>query len=93
MSFAHRVSQLTGTRPAVQTVPPTHRRVVAAGLAAAAVSLAADLMLFIGCASQGRVHRSAAQNHGQFRPFHRTDRGSCREHGAGRGRRGRSHRR
>jgi hypothetical protein len=45
MSLAHRVSRLTGTRPAVQTVPPTHRRVVAAGLAAAAVSLAADLML------------------------------------------------
>jgi hypothetical protein len=45
MSLAHRVSRLTATRPAVQTVPPTHRRVMAAGLAAAAVSLAADLML------------------------------------------------
>ena len=45
MSLDHRVSRLTGTRPAVQAVPPTHRRVVAAGLAAAAVSLAADLML------------------------------------------------
>ena len=34
MSLAQRASRLTGTRPAVQTVPPTHRRVVAAGLAA-----------------------------------------------------------
>jgi Family of unknown function (DUF6069) len=45
MSLAQRASRLTGTRPAVRTVPPTHRRVVAAGLAAAAVSLAADLIL------------------------------------------------
>jgi Family of unknown function (DUF6069) len=45
MSLAQRASRLTGTRPAVQTVPPTHRRVAAAGLAAAVVSLAADLML------------------------------------------------
>jgi hypothetical protein len=45
MSLAQRASRLTGTRPPVQTVPPTHCRVVAAGLAAAAVSLAAALML------------------------------------------------
>jgi hypothetical protein len=44
-NHADRVPRLTGTRPAVQTVPPTHRRVAAAGLAAAVVSLAADLML------------------------------------------------
>lgn len=42
MSLAQRASQLTGT---LQTVPPTHSRVAAAGLAAAAVSLVADLML------------------------------------------------
>jgi hypothetical protein len=45
MSLAQRVPRLTGTRPAVQMVPPTYRRVVAAGLAAAVVSLAAALML------------------------------------------------
>jgi len=45
MSLAQRASRLTGTRPAVQTVPPAHRRVVAAGLAAMVVSLAAGLML------------------------------------------------
>jgi hypothetical protein len=45
MSLAQRASRLTGTRPAVHTVPPTYRRVAAAGLAAAAVSLVADLML------------------------------------------------
>jgi len=45
MSLAHRVPRLTGTRPAVQAVPPTYRRVMAAGLAAVVVSLAADLML------------------------------------------------
>ena len=32
MSLAQRVPRLTGTRPAVQTVPPTYRRVMAAGL-------------------------------------------------------------
>jgi hypothetical protein len=45
MSLAQRASRLTGTRPPVRTVPPTHRRLVAAGLAAAVVSLAAGLML------------------------------------------------
>jgi len=45
MSLAQRASRLTGPRPPLQTVPPTYRRVVAAGLAAAAVSLVADLML------------------------------------------------
>jgi len=45
MSLAQRAARLTGSRPAAQTVPPTHRRVVAAGLVAAAVSLAAGLML------------------------------------------------
>ena len=45
MSLAHRVPRLTGTRPAVQAVPPTYRRVMAAGLAAVVVSLAADLIL------------------------------------------------
>jgi Family of unknown function (DUF6069) len=45
MSLAHRVPRLTGTRPAVQAVPPTYRRVMAAGLAAVVVSLAADLVL------------------------------------------------
>jgi hypothetical protein len=41
MSLAHWVPRLTGTRPAVQTVPPAHRRVAAAGLAAAAITYAA----------------------------------------------------
>jgi len=45
MSLAQRAARLTVSRPAAQTVPPTHRRVVAAGLVAAAVSLAAGLML------------------------------------------------
>ena len=45
MSLAQRASRLTGTRPPVQAVPPAYRRVVAAGLAAAVVSLAAGLLL------------------------------------------------
>ena len=62
MSLDHRVSRLTGTRPAVQTVPPTHRRVVAAGLAAAAVSLAADLML----ATIGQAAFTVPSSFGKF---------------------------
>jgi Family of unknown function (DUF6069) len=45
MSIAQRSSRFTGTGPAPRTVPPAHRRVAAAGLAAAALSLAADLAL------------------------------------------------
>jgi Family of unknown function (DUF6069) len=45
MSTAQRASRLAGTRPAPQTVLPPRRRVLAAGLAAAAVSLAADAVL------------------------------------------------
>jgi hypothetical protein len=40
-----RASRFTRTGPAPDTAPPSHRRVAAAGLAAAAVSLAADLVL------------------------------------------------
>ena len=45
MSVAQRASRSTRTGPAPHAVPPTLRRVAAAGLAAAAVSLAADLVL------------------------------------------------
>ena len=45
MSIAQRASRFTRTGPAPHTVPPAHRRVAAAGLAAAAVSLAADVVL------------------------------------------------
>jgi hypothetical protein len=45
MSIARVASRLTGTGPAPHIVPPTYRRVAAAGLAAAAVSLAADVVL------------------------------------------------
>jgi hypothetical protein len=62
MSLAHRVPRLTGTRPAAQTVPPTHRRVVAAGLAAAAVSLAADRIL----ATIGRAAFTVPASFGTF---------------------------
>jgi Family of unknown function (DUF6069) len=62
MSLAQRASRLTGTRPAVQTVPPAYRRVVAAGLAAAVVSLAADLML----ATVGRAAFTVPAAFGKF---------------------------
>jgi hypothetical protein len=62
MSLAQRAARLTGTRPAVQTVPPTHRRVVAAGLVAAAVSLAAGLML----ATIGRAAFTVPASFGKF---------------------------
>ena len=45
MSIAQRASRFTRTGPAPHAVPPTLRRVAAAGLAAAAVSLAADVAL------------------------------------------------
>jgi hypothetical protein len=45
MSIAQRASRFTRTGPAPHTVPPTLRRVAAAGLATAAASLAADLLL------------------------------------------------
>jgi hypothetical protein len=44
-SLAQRAARLTGTGPAPDATPPAHRRVLAAGLAAAAVSLAADVVL------------------------------------------------
>jgi Family of unknown function (DUF6069) len=44
-SLAQRASRLTGTGPAPGAAPPAHRRVAAAGLAGAAVSLAADVVL------------------------------------------------
>ena len=62
MSLAQRASRLTGTRPLAQTVPPTYRRVVAAGLAAAAVSLAVDLML----ATIGRATFTVPASFGKF---------------------------
>jgi len=62
MSLAQRASRLTGTRPAVRTVPPTYRRVMAAGLAAATVSLAADLML----ATIGQATFAVPAAFGQF---------------------------
>jgi Family of unknown function (DUF6069) len=62
MSLAQRASRLTGTRPAVQNVPPAYRRVVAAGLAAAVVSLAADLML----ATVGRAAFTVPAAFGKF---------------------------
>jgi hypothetical protein len=62
MSLAQRPARLTGTRPAVQTVPPTHRRVVAAGLVAAAVSLATGLML----ATIGRAAFTVPAAFGKF---------------------------
>ena len=62
MSLAHRVPRLTGTRPAVQAVPPTYRRVMAAGLAAVVVSLAADLML----ASIGQAAFTVPASFGKF---------------------------
>ena len=45
MSIAQRTSRFTRTGPAPHAVPPALRRVATAGLAAAAVSLAADLVL------------------------------------------------
>ncbi len=62
MSLAQRSSRLTGTRPPIQTVPPTYRRVAAAGLAAAAVSLVADLML----ATIGRAAFTVPASFGKF---------------------------
>ena len=62
MSLAQRASRLTGTRPAVQTVPPTHRRVAAAGLAAVVVSLAADLIL----ATIGQAAFTVPASFGEF---------------------------
>lgn len=44
-SPARRASRLTATGPAPGAAPPAHRRVLAAGLVAAAVSLAADVAL------------------------------------------------
>lgn len=62
MSLAQRAARLTGTRPAVQTVPPTQRRMVAAGLVAAAVSLAAGLTL----ATIGRAAFTVPASFGKF---------------------------
>jgi hypothetical protein len=62
MSLAQRASRLTGTRPPAQTVPPAYRRVVVAGLAAAAVSLAVDLML----ATIGRAAFTVPASFGKF---------------------------
>src|SRR5579862_5896970 len=62
MSLAQRASRLTGTRSPAQTVPPTYRRVAAAGLAAAAASLVADLML----ATIGRAAFTVPASFGKF---------------------------
>ena len=43
--LARRASRFTRTGPAPDATPPAHRRVLAAGLAAAAASLAADVVL------------------------------------------------
>src|SRR5579862_4720848 len=55
MSLAQRASRLTGTRSPAQTVPPTYRRVAAAGLAA-------DLML----ATIGRAAFTVPASFGKF---------------------------
>ena len=44
-SLTQRASRFTVTGPAPGTAPPAHRRVMTAGLAAAALSLAADVVL------------------------------------------------
>ena len=61
-SLAQRASRLTGTGPAPDAAPPAHRRVVAAGLAAAALSLAADAVLV----TVGRAAFTAPASFGKF---------------------------
>ena len=62
MSVAQRASRFTRTGPAPHTVPPAHRRVVAAGLAAAAVSLASDVVLV----TAGRAAFTVPASFGKF---------------------------
>ncbi len=61
-SLAQRASRLAGTGPAPQAAPPTHRRLAAAGLVAAAVSLAADIVL----ATVGRAAFTVPAAFGKF---------------------------
>ena len=62
MSVAQRVSRFTRTGPAPHAVPPSLRRVAAAGLAAAAVSLAADVALV----AVGRAAFAVPASFGKF---------------------------
>ncbi len=62
MSIAQRTSRFTRTGPAPHAVPPALRRVAAAGLAAAAVSLAADLVLV----AVGRAAVTVPASFGKF---------------------------
>ena len=62
MSIAQRTSRFTRTGPAPHAVPPALRRVAAAGLAAAAVSLAADLVLV----AVGRAAFTVPASFGKF---------------------------
>ena len=62
MSIAQRTSRFTRTGPAPHTVPPALRRVAAAGLAATAVSLAADVVL----AAVGRAVFTVPASFGKF---------------------------
>ena len=62
MSVAQRTSRFTRTGPAPHAVPPALRRVAAAGLAAAAVSLAADLVLV----AVGRAAFTVPASFGKF---------------------------
>ncbi len=61
-SLAQRASRLAGTGPAPQAAPPTHRCLAAASLAAAAVSLAADIVL----ATAGRAAFTVPASFGKF---------------------------
>jgi len=61
-SLAQRASRLAGTGPAPQAAPPTHRCLAAASLAAAAVSLAADIVL----ATAGRTAFTVPASFGKF---------------------------
>lgn len=62
MSIAQRTSRFTRTGPAPHAAPPALRRVAAAGLAAAAVSLAADLVLV----AVGRAAFTVPASFGKF---------------------------
>jgi hypothetical protein len=61
-SLARRAFRLTATGPASDVTPPAHRRLLAAGLAAAAASLAADVVL----ATIGRAAFTVPASFGKF---------------------------
>ena len=72
MSIAQRTSRFTRTGPAPHAVPPALRRVAAAGLAAAAVSLAADLVLV--AVGRAGIHRSRVVRQVRLRHLRPADR-------------------